>query len=176
MHAMQAHFDAPICACVFVIHTYARQKTQTRSSKGRISKGYWKATIDRSWGMKVNGGTPPPPPRPAALVMAEKARLLAEQEKGTAADSAAAAAAASDDDGGLSSFGAAEVRRVLVGAWCDGWLRVLLLCMVLGFLGSFGGGRSSSRECECVLLGEWAAMGDPIRINVLRSPESNVGS
>eukprot|EP00752_Nemacystus_decipiens_P014988 g13345.t2 len=87
-------------------------KQGARSSSGRRSKGHWKATIDRSWGMKVNGGTPPPPPRPAAMVMAEKAKLFAEQENGAlAADSAAA-----DGDGdGSSSPEAGEATGDAVG-------------------------------------------------------------
>ena len=92
-------------------HAHVLRRTpDTRSAKGHRSKGYWKATIDRSWGMKVNGGTPPPPPRPAALVMAEKAKLLAEQENGAADGSVAAAAAAAGSRSLAEGVGEGEVR------------------------------------------------------------------
>lgn len=71
-------------ACYTIDHTvslrYPALPVSTDSNDEReMSGGFWKATIDKTWALKLPGG--PPPARPAAMVMAEKARTSAEAEK-----------------------------------------------------------------------------------------------
>ncbi|CBN77531.1 conserved unknown protein [Ectocarpus siliculosus] len=54
---------------------HGKKKKSRRGGKGHDNRttGFWKATIDRTWAMRLPGGAPPA--RPAAMVMAEKERL-----------------------------------------------------------------------------------------------------